>query len=93
MVDTPTQREPLGAVAPFGSLTMRDNAHSGLLARIRTNPDPRVTRRHTSKRASGSGRTREATVPLVRKRIMSSRPAALETFRPNGRRSEGARTF
>ena len=25
--------------------------------------------------------------------MMSSRPAALETFRPNGRRSEGARTF
>eukprot|EP00965_Chrysotila_dentata_P080457 2654777-Pleurochrysis_carterae.AAC.1 len=25
--------------------------------------------------------------------MISSRPAALETFRPSGRRSEGARTF
>eukprot|EP00965_Chrysotila_dentata_P112231 3710044-Pleurochrysis_carterae.AAC.1 len=42
---------------------MRDDAHSGLLVRIRTHPDPRVTRRHTPKRASESGRTPEATIP------------------------------
>eukprot|EP00965_Chrysotila_dentata_P011849 389102-Pleurochrysis_carterae.AAC.1 len=63
MVNTPTQREPLGAVAPLGSFRMRDTVHSGLIARIHMHPDPRITRRHTPRRASGNGRAPKATAP------------------------------
>eukprot|EP00965_Chrysotila_dentata_P051866 1721643-Pleurochrysis_carterae.AAC.1 len=47
-VNTPTQRDPFGEVSPLGSLRMRDDAHSGLLASVHMHPDPRITRRHTS---------------------------------------------
>eukprot|EP00965_Chrysotila_dentata_P120145 3973684-Pleurochrysis_carterae.AAC.1 len=64
MVDTPTQREPsIGVVAPLGSLKLHgEDADWGLVRRIRMNPRPRSKRHHpTPQRASGSGRTPEAT--------------------------------
>eukprot|EP00965_Chrysotila_dentata_P210764 6186088-Pleurochrysis_carterae.AAC.1 len=56
-------------------------------------PDPRITRRHTPKRASGNERAPKATAPSGVEATVSLPPAALETSRPNGRRSEGARIF
>eukprot|EP00965_Chrysotila_dentata_P091853 3032355-Pleurochrysis_carterae.AAC.1 len=61
MANSPTHRDPFGDVSPLGSLKISGNPHSGLLVRVRMHPDPRVTRRHTPKRASGSGRAPEAT--------------------------------
>eukprot|EP00965_Chrysotila_dentata_P122165 4039012-Pleurochrysis_carterae.AAC.1 len=64
MVNTLTQREPLGAVVPLGSLKLHDgDADWGLVHRIRMNSRPRSKHHPTSQRASGSGRTPEATVP------------------------------
>eukprot|EP00965_Chrysotila_dentata_P013785 457162-Pleurochrysis_carterae.AAC.1 len=64
MVNTPTQREPLGAVAPLGSLKLHgEDADWGLIRCIRMNPRPRFKHHPKPQRASGSGRTPEATVP------------------------------
>eukprot|EP00965_Chrysotila_dentata_P000198 6247-Pleurochrysis_carterae.AAC.1 len=62
MVNTPTQREPLGVVTPLGSLKLHGgDADWGLVRRIRMNPRPRSRHHPTPQRASGSGRTPEAT--------------------------------
>eukprot|EP00965_Chrysotila_dentata_P167985 5546989-Pleurochrysis_carterae.AAC.1 len=63
MVNTPTQREPLGTTAPLGSRKPDGEPYSGLLYRVRMSPDPRLKHHHTPHRASGSGRISEATVP------------------------------
>eukprot|EP00965_Chrysotila_dentata_P059935 1988416-Pleurochrysis_carterae.AAC.1 len=62
MVNTPTQREPLGTAVPLGSRKLDGEPYSGLLHRIRISPDPRLKHHHTPQRASGSGSTPEATV-------------------------------
>eukprot|EP00965_Chrysotila_dentata_P142063 4695771-Pleurochrysis_carterae.AAC.1 len=68
MVNTPTQREPLDAVSPLGSLKLHDgDADWGLIRRIRMNSRPRSERHSKPQRASGSGRTPEATVPSCTK--------------------------
>eukprot|EP00965_Chrysotila_dentata_P133706 4421930-Pleurochrysis_carterae.AAC.1 len=62
MVDISTQREPIGAVAPLGSLRLYDgDVDWGLIHSIRMNPRPRSKHHPTLKGASGSGRTPEAT--------------------------------
>eukprot|EP00965_Chrysotila_dentata_P139979 4627745-Pleurochrysis_carterae.AAC.1 len=63
MADIPTQREPLDATSLLCSLKLPGETESGVMHRIRTNPRHRLKHRHTPKRASGSGRTPEATVP------------------------------
>eukprot|EP00965_Chrysotila_dentata_P146182 4827442-Pleurochrysis_carterae.AAC.1 len=63
MVNTPTHRDPFCDVSPLGSLEISGDPYSGLLVRICMYADPRITRRHTPKRDSGSGRAPEATVP------------------------------
>eukprot|EP00965_Chrysotila_dentata_P141880 4689979-Pleurochrysis_carterae.AAC.1 len=63
MVKSPTQREPLDTTAPLGSRKLDGEPYSGLLHRIRISTDPRLKHHHTPQRASGSGRTPEATVP------------------------------
>eukprot|EP00965_Chrysotila_dentata_P035111 1168513-Pleurochrysis_carterae.AAC.1 len=62
MVNTPTPRKPLGAVAPLGSLKLHDgDADCGLIRRIRMNPRPKFEHHSKPQRASRSGRTPEAT--------------------------------
>eukprot|EP00965_Chrysotila_dentata_P206654 6183659-Pleurochrysis_carterae.AAC.1 len=53
----------------------------------------RIKHHHTPQRASGSGRTSEATVPSGTEADDAFSPTTLETSRPNGRRSKWTRTF
>eukprot|EP00965_Chrysotila_dentata_P145370 4801208-Pleurochrysis_carterae.AAC.1 len=61
MVSTPTQREPPDNKTRPLKLPLSGDSTS--LAILRTNPRHRLKHRHTPHRASGSGRTSEATVP------------------------------
>eukprot|EP00965_Chrysotila_dentata_P114067 3772014-Pleurochrysis_carterae.AAC.1 len=61
MVNTPTERKPLDNRIP--PLKLSISAGSPPLAILRTNLRHRRKHRHTPRRASGSGRTSEATVP------------------------------
>eukprot|EP00965_Chrysotila_dentata_P060201 1995996-Pleurochrysis_carterae.AAC.1 len=60
-VNTPTLREPLEYLT--SRLKICDEYESGLLARVRAGLPARLKHRHTSKRASRSGKTPKATVP------------------------------
>eukprot|EP00965_Chrysotila_dentata_P132371 4377230-Pleurochrysis_carterae.AAC.1 len=72
MVNTPTQRESLGAVASLGSLKLHDgDADWGT-----PDPDPKTTEHPRG--LAGAGAHRKQLYLLVRKRMVPSRPAALE---------------
>eukprot|EP00965_Chrysotila_dentata_P026666 883925-Pleurochrysis_carterae.AAC.1 len=47
------------------SLEVRDDAYSGLLARVRGFPDPRVTRARRSSRNEGGDKSRSEGAPVV----------------------------